>query len=46
MLEEGLAVVHGLWTEPDGWGYAGRHWQVKDALSCHGHRRRHAGIRT
>lgn len=32
MLEEALAVVHGLWTEPDGWGYEGRHWQVEDAL--------------
>ena len=32
MLEEQLAIVHGLWTEPDGWGYDGRHWQVRDAL--------------
>ena len=31
MLEESLAIVHGLWTEPDGWSYAGRHWQVADA---------------
>ncbi|HLA65441.1 MAG TPA: TIGR03560 family F420-dependent LLM class oxidoreductase [Candidatus Saccharimonadales bacterium] len=31
-LEEGLAVVHGLWTEPDGWSFAGRHWRVHDAL--------------
>jgi F420-dependent oxidoreductase-like protein len=31
-LEEGLAIVHGLWTEPDGWSFAGRHWQVRDAL--------------
>ncbi len=31
-LEEALAIVHGLWTEPDGWSYAGRHWQVHDAL--------------
>jgi len=30
-LEEALAIVHGLWTEPDGWSYAGRHWQVADA---------------
>lgn len=28
MLEEGLAIVHGLWTEPDGWSFEGRHWQV------------------
>ncbi len=31
MLEEQLAIVHGLWTEPDGWSYGGRHWQVVDA---------------
>lgn len=32
MLEEALAIVHGLWTEPDGWSYPGRYWQVEDAL--------------
>jgi F420-dependent oxidoreductase-like protein len=31
MLEDELAILHGLWTEPDGWSYAGRHWQVRDA---------------
>lgn len=31
-LEEALAIVHGLWTQPDGWSYPGRHWQVRDAL--------------
>lgn len=31
MLEEQLAILHGLWTEPDGWSYGGRHWQVADA---------------
>ena len=31
MLEEQLAILHGLWTEPDGWSYSGRHWQVSDA---------------
>jgi F420-dependent oxidoreductase-like protein len=31
MLEEQVAIVHGLWTEPDGWGFDGRHWQVGDA---------------
>jgi F420-dependent oxidoreductase-like protein len=31
MLEEQLAIIHGLWTEPDGWSYQGRHWQVGDA---------------
>ena len=30
-LEESLAIVHGLWTEPDGWAYEGRLWQVHDA---------------
>jgi F420-dependent oxidoreductase-like protein len=32
MLEEELAILHGLWTEPDGWTFDGRHWQVHDAL--------------
>jgi F420-dependent oxidoreductase-like protein len=31
MLEEALAIVHGVWTEPDGWSFEGRHWQVRDA---------------
>lgn len=31
MLEEELAILHGLWTEPDGWSFRGRHWQVEDA---------------
>jgi len=31
MLEESLAIVHGLWTQPDGWSYPGTHWQVTDA---------------
>jgi F420-dependent oxidoreductase-like protein len=31
-LEESLAIVHGLWTEPDGWSYPGSIWQVNDAL--------------
>ncbi|MBA2557729.1 MAG: TIGR03560 family F420-dependent LLM class oxidoreductase [Chloroflexi bacterium] len=31
MLEEQLAILHGLWTEPDGWSFEGRHWQVRDA---------------
>jgi len=31
MLEEQLAIVHGLWLEPDGWSYDGAHWQVRDA---------------
>lgn len=32
MLEESLAIVHGLWTEPDGWSYGGAHWRVRDTL--------------
>ena len=31
MLEEQMAILHGLWTEPDGWSFDGRHWQVRDA---------------
>ncbi len=31
MLEQQLAILNGLWTEPDGWSYGGRHWQVVDA---------------
>jgi F420-dependent oxidoreductase-like protein len=31
MLEEELTIIHGLWTEPDGWSFAGRYWQVSDA---------------
>ena len=31
MLAEELAILHGLWTEDDGWSYAGDHWQVRDA---------------
>ena len=31
MLAEELAVIHGLWTEPDGWSFAGTHWQVSGA---------------
>jgi len=31
-LDESLAIVHGLWTEPDGWSYPGSIWQVNDAL--------------
>lgn len=31
MLEEQLAIVHGLWTAPDGWSHRGRYWQVEDA---------------
>jgi F420-dependent oxidoreductase-like protein len=32
MLEEELAILHGLWRESDGWSFEGRHWQVRDTL--------------
>jgi alkanesulfonate monooxygenase SsuD/methylene tetrahydromethanopterin reductase-like flavin-dependent oxidoreductase (luciferase family) len=32
MLAEQLAILHGLWTEPDGWSFEGTHWQVNGAL--------------
>jgi F420-dependent oxidoreductase-like protein len=32
MLTEQMAIIHGLWTEPDGWGYDGEHWQVRGAM--------------
>lgn len=31
MLEEQMALIHGLWTEEDGWTFEGRHWQVRGA---------------
>ena len=30
-LEEQLQVLHGLWGEPDGWSFHGRHHTVEDA---------------
>jgi len=30
-LEEALAVIHGLWTEADGWEHAGPRWPVRNA---------------
>jgi F420-dependent oxidoreductase-like protein len=30
-LEEQLAILHGLWTEGDGWSFEGRYWRVRDA---------------
>lgn len=30
-LEEQMAIIHGLWTEPDGWSYEGTHWTVRGA---------------
>jgi len=31
MLAEELALIHGLWTEEDGWSFEGKYWQVRDA---------------
>jgi F420-dependent oxidoreductase-like protein len=31
-LEEGLRIVRGLWDEPDGWSFEGRHYQVTGSL--------------
>ena len=32
MLEEQLEIVRGLWKEPDGWSFHGRHYTIEDAL--------------
>jgi F420-dependent oxidoreductase-like protein len=32
MLEEQLAILRGLWQEPDGWSFAGRHYTVLGSL--------------
>jgi len=32
MIEEELQILHGLWREPDGWSFDGRHWQVRDSM--------------
>ena len=29
LLTEQMEIIHGLWTEPDGWRFDGRHWQVR-----------------
>jgi len=31
MLEEQLTILHGLWTEPDGWSFHGKHYTIEDA---------------
>jgi alkanesulfonate monooxygenase SsuD/methylene tetrahydromethanopterin reductase-like flavin-dependent oxidoreductase (luciferase family) len=31
MLEEAVEIVHGLWTQPDGWSFVGAYWQVEGA---------------
>jgi F420-dependent oxidoreductase-like protein len=32
MLEEQLEILHGLWGEPDGWSFKGRHYTIDDSL--------------
>jgi F420-dependent oxidoreductase-like protein len=32
MMEEELIILHGLFDEPDGWSFEGRHWQVRGSL--------------
>jgi F420-dependent oxidoreductase-like protein len=32
LLEEMVEILHGLWTQPDGWRFNGAHWQVAGAL--------------
>ncbi len=31
-MEEQLAIVRGLWDEPDGWSFEGEHYQVRNAI--------------
>ena len=31
-MEEQLAILRGLWDEPDGWSFEGAHYQVRDSL--------------
>lgn len=31
-MEDQLAILRGLWDEPDGWSYEGKHYEVRDAL--------------
>ncbi|HUF07505.1 MAG TPA: TIGR03560 family F420-dependent LLM class oxidoreductase [Candidatus Binatia bacterium] len=33
MLTEQMAILHGLWTEPDGWSFEGEHWQVRGSVA-------------
>lgn len=32
MLTEQMAIIHGLWTQGDGWTYEGRYWQVRGSM--------------
>ena len=31
MLTEQMEIIHGLWTQPDGWSFTGEHWRVEGA---------------
>ena len=31
LMEEQFAVLHGLWEEPDGWSFTGRHVRIEDS---------------
>jgi alkanesulfonate monooxygenase SsuD/methylene tetrahydromethanopterin reductase-like flavin-dependent oxidoreductase (luciferase family) len=31
-MEDQLAIIRGLWDEPDGWSYEGRYYTVEDAI--------------
>ncbi len=31
-MEEELAILCGLWDEPDGWSFEGQHWQVRGSM--------------
>jgi F420-dependent oxidoreductase-like protein len=32
MLEEQVTIVRGLWSQPSGWSFQGKHYQVENAL--------------
>ncbi len=32
MMEEQLAILRGLWQEPDGWSFEGRHYTIRESL--------------
>jgi F420-dependent oxidoreductase-like protein len=32
LLEDNLAILHGLWGEPDGWSYTGKQLRIEGAL--------------
>jgi F420-dependent oxidoreductase-like protein len=32
MMEETLAILRGLWQEPDGWSFTGAHWSIAEGL--------------